>query len=82
METLRQIVKGTFLLGVCTGIGGVLWVLVAPGQQQRLEMCRNFPEANPAMLAEVRKRNELVLKVIEESAKTNENLARRPPWSS
>ncbi|OCT95667.1 hypothetical protein XELAEV_18013355mg [Xenopus laevis] len=82
METVRRIVKGTLLLGFCTGIGGVLWVLVAPGKERRLEMRRNYPEANPAMLAEAHKRNEMVLKVIEESAKTNENMARRSPWSS
>ncbi|KAG8452413.1 hypothetical protein GDO86_004278 [Hymenochirus boettgeri] len=82
METIGRIIKGTLLLGAFTGVGGILWVLVAPGADRRREMGKAFSEANPERLAEVRKRNEMVLKAIEEAAKTNDNVARRPPWSS
>ncbi|KAM4796919.1 ubiquinol-cytochrome-c reductase complex assembly factor 3 [Rhinophrynus dorsalis] len=82
MEALRRLVKGTMMLGVFAGVGGVLWILVAPGEARRMEMRKDLPEANPDRLAEVRKRNALVLQVIKEAAETNENLARKPPWSS
>ncbi|XP_063300813.1 ubiquinol-cytochrome-c reductase complex assembly factor 3-like [Pelobates fuscus] len=80
METVRRIVITTLTLGAFGGVGGVLWLLVAPGEQRRLEMRKNYPEANPATLAEVRKRNELVLQIIKEAAETNENVARKSPW--
>ncbi|CAH2224224.1 ubiquinol-cytochrome-c reductase complex assembly factor 3 [Pelobates cultripes] len=80
METVRRIVITTLTLGAFGGVGGVLWLLVAPGEQRRLEMSKNYPEANPATLAEVRKRNELVLQVIKEAAETNENVSRKSPW--
>ncbi|MEE6471417.1 hypothetical protein FKM82_009268 [Ascaphus truei] len=82
METVGRIVKATLLLGAFTGVGGILWVLVAPGEQRRKEMGMHFPEANPAKMAEVRRRNELVMKVIKEAAETNKNVAHNPRWSS
>ncbi|KAM4701413.1 ubiquinol-cytochrome-c reductase complex assembly factor 3 [Discoglossus pictus] len=82
MDTVRKVVSATLLLGAFAGVGGILWTLVVPGDERIQEMRRDLPEANPARLAEVRKRNELVLQAIKEAAETNENVARRPPWSS
>ncbi|XP_053311589.1 ubiquinol-cytochrome-c reductase complex assembly factor 3-like [Spea bombifrons] len=82
METVRRVIISTLTIGAFGGVGAVLWLLVAPNEQRRLEMRKNFPEANPAVMAEVRKRNELVLQAIKEAAETNDNVSRKPPWGS
>ncbi|XP_050164925.1 ubiquinol-cytochrome-c reductase complex assembly factor 3-like [Myiozetetes cayanensis] len=62
-------------------LGLLLWVAVAGGEQDRLETLKALPEANPEVLAQRRRHNELIMAALREAAQTEENVARRPvPW--
>uniref|UniRef100_A0A8C5MEA2 Uncharacterized protein n=1 Tax=Leptobrachium leishanense TaxID=445787 RepID=A0A8C5MEA2_9ANUR len=64
------------------GIGVTSMILILFSPLFRSRTGYSFPESNPAILAETRKRNELVLQKIKEAAETNENVSRKSPWSS
>lgn len=81
MALLVKLMKSALFLSAFTGVGVVLWVLVAPSEERKQELRKNFPEANPKKMAEIRERNILVMQAIKEAAETNENVARRTPWS-
>ncbi|XP_078522890.1 ubiquinol-cytochrome-c reductase complex assembly factor 3 [Lissotriton helveticus] len=81
MATLAKLMKSALFLSACTGVGVVLWVVVAPSEERKQVLIKNFPEANPKQMSEIRERNILVMQAIKEAAETNENVARRSPWS-
>ncbi|XP_069063293.1 ubiquinol-cytochrome-c reductase complex assembly factor 3 [Pleurodeles waltl] len=81
MATLVKLMKSALFLSACTGVGVVLWMVAAPSEERKQELMKNFPEANAKQMAETRERNILVMQAIKEAAETNENVARRTPWS-
>ncbi|NXM29232.1 UQCC3 factor, partial [Oxyruncus cristatus] len=62
-------------------LGLLFWVAVAGSEQDRLNTLKGLPEANPEVLAQRRRQNELIMAALREAAETDENVARRPvPW--
>ncbi|KAM9319967.1 ubiquinol-cytochrome-c reductase complex assembly factor 3 [Gastrophryne carolinensis] len=82
MSTARRIVLATMAVAGWTGLGCLLWALVAPSQDRLLEMRKNEAKEHPARMAEMRQQNELILKVLKEAAETTENVASKPTWNS
>ncbi|XP_073519850.1 ubiquinol-cytochrome-c reductase complex assembly factor 3 [Phyllobates terribilis] len=82
MSVAYKLVVGSLAIAGCTGFGCLLWSFMAPKQEELLEMRRKATKENPAMMAELRRQNEMVLKVLKEAAETNVNVASKPQWNS
>ncbi|XP_066445103.1 ubiquinol-cytochrome-c reductase complex assembly factor 3-like [Eleutherodactylus coqui] len=82
MSTAYRLVVGSLWLAGCTGLGCLLWSFMAPKQEQLLEMRMKEMKVNPAMMAELRAQNEIVLQALKEAAETNVNITNKPQWRS
>ncbi|XP_056416046.1 ubiquinol-cytochrome-c reductase complex assembly factor 3-like [Hyla sarda] len=82
MSALYKIVAGSLAVAGWTGLGCLLWSFMAPKQDQLIEMRMKETRENPARMAELRSQNEMVLKVLKESAETKVNIASKPKWNA
>ncbi|NXT24581.1 UQCC3 factor, partial [Syrrhaptes paradoxus] len=81
MEKLRRWAVALARGSVPVGLGLLLWVAIGAGEEQRQETLKALPEANPELLAQRRRHNELIMAALKEAAETDDNVARRPvPW--
>ncbi|XP_007197524.1 ubiquinol-cytochrome-c reductase complex assembly factor 3-like [Balaenoptera acutorostrata] len=82
METLRKALIAGAVLGTGAGVGTALFVLVAPGEQQKQAMLKEMPEQDPQRRDEAARTKELLLASLQEAAATQENVAWRKNWMS
>ncbi|CAI5798197.1 Hypothetical predicted protein [Podarcis lilfordi] len=81
MEAAYRVAKGILFVAGFTGAGLVLWAVVAPDEARRKEMAKEFADATPQVLTERQKHNAMVMEILKEAAKTDENVAHKPwPW--
>lgn len=81
MAALRRWALALLRGSVPVAVGLLLWVAVGSGEEKRQELLKALPEANPAVLAERRRNNRLIMEALREAAETDENVAQRPvPW--
>ncbi|NXU18543.1 UQCC3 factor, partial [Pardalotus punctatus] len=66
---------------VPVGLGLLLWVAMAGGEEERQKTLKAQPGADAASLAQRRRHNELIMAALREAADTDDNVAqRRVPW--
>ncbi|XP_073419587.1 ubiquinol-cytochrome-c reductase complex assembly factor 3 [Dendrobates tinctorius] len=82
MSAAYKLLVGSLALAGWTGLGVFLWSVMAPKQEELLEMRRKATKENPAMMADLRSQNEMVLKVLKDAAETKVNIASKPNWNS
>ncbi|XP_077153639.1 ubiquinol-cytochrome-c reductase complex assembly factor 3 [Ranitomeya variabilis] len=82
MSAAYKLVVGSLALAGWTGLGLFLWSVMAPKEDELLEMRRKATKENPAMMAELRSQNEMVLKVLKDAAETKVNVASKPHWNT
>ncbi|XP_073685689.1 ubiquinol-cytochrome-c reductase complex assembly factor 3 [Garra rufa] len=75
MSSMRTILASIGVFGL-VGMGYGMWAVISPGEERRMEILKNLPEANPARMEETRKRNALIIQVLKDAAETNDNIAR------
>ncbi|XP_033927702.1 ubiquinol-cytochrome-c reductase complex assembly factor 3 [Melopsittacus undulatus] len=81
MAALRRWALALLRGSVPVAVGLLLWVAMAAGDEKRQELLKALPEANPAVLAERRQHNRLIMAALREAAETDDNVAQRPvPW--
>ncbi|XP_033030571.1 ubiquinol-cytochrome-c reductase complex assembly factor 3-like [Lacerta agilis] len=81
MGTAYRVAKGIVFVAGFTGVGVVLWAVFAPDEARRKEMAKEFAEDTPQVLTERRRHNAMVMEILKEAAKTDENVAHKPwPW--
>ncbi|XP_038643450.1 ubiquinol-cytochrome-c reductase complex assembly factor 3 [Scyliorhinus canicula] len=76
----RGLASGIWTLLVAAA-AGVCWAAAGPTEQRRRQIVRHLPESNKAHLEASRKRNTLVMQIIEESAHTEKNVAQKRDWN-
>ncbi|XP_029470719.1 ubiquinol-cytochrome-c reductase complex assembly factor 3 [Rhinatrema bivittatum] len=76
----RQLAYSFLVLAGSSGLGLLLWVVAAPGEERKKEILRHLPESNPARMAEKQRQNALILEAIKAAAETKENVTYRAPW--
>ncbi|XP_053133682.1 ubiquinol-cytochrome-c reductase complex assembly factor 3 [Hemicordylus capensis] len=77
MGSVPRLAKAVVGVGACVGLGGALWMAVAPSEERRKQMLKDLPESNPVVYNERQRQNALIWETIKEAAKTQENVARR-----
>ncbi|KAK2871114.1 hypothetical protein QQF64_002257 [Cirrhinus molitorella] len=75
MSSMRTILASLGVFGL-VGMGYGMWAVISPGEERKMEILKNLPEANPVRMEETRKRNALMLQVLKDAAETNDNIAR------
>ncbi|KAI2659784.1 Ubiquinol-cytochrome-c reductase complex assembly factor 3 [Labeo rohita] len=75
MSSMRTILASFGVFGL-VGMGYGMWAVISPGEERKMEILKNLPEANPVRMEETRKRNALMLQVLKDAAETNDNIAR------
>ncbi|CAI9590439.1 unnamed protein product, partial [Staurois parvus] len=60
MSTAGRIAKASLVVLGWTGLGCVLWAVMAPGKEQILEMRRQEAKLHPAKMAEIHLQNERI----------------------
>ncbi|XP_075190532.1 ubiquinol-cytochrome-c reductase complex assembly factor 3-like [Anomaloglossus baeobatrachus] len=82
MSFVYKLAVGSLAVAGWTGLGCLLWSFMAPKQNELLEMRKKAMKENPAMMADLRSQNEMVLKVLKDAAETKVNVASKPHWNS
>lgn len=63
------------------GLGLLLWVAIAGGEQERQQTLKAQPGGDLATLAQRRRHNELIMTALRDAAQTEDNVAQRQvPW--
>ncbi|XP_078060756.1 ubiquinol-cytochrome-c reductase complex assembly factor 3 [Mustelus asterias] len=75
----RGLASGIWTL-LAASAAAVCWVVAGPSEQRRREIVQHLPESNKVRLEASRQRNTLVMQIIEESAQSEKNIARKKDW--
>ncbi|XP_035391621.1 ubiquinol-cytochrome-c reductase complex assembly factor 3 [Electrophorus electricus] len=76
MRGLRTILASVAMVAtLASGFG--MWLVISLGNEKNMELHKHLLESNPVRMKEHRERNELILRVLQEAAETDENITRR-----